>query len=174
MDSKPVDAHQGCAPPPPATLRAHSQPAPEPAPLLPHNLVYDDKKEEISLIDIDEGVWTRGSLPTRKNEYNNGDDDWYKALRYPNFFVEDAKRYTKVQLLASFLYIITEAPNKDIDSGVLQECAKLKEEAKRLGESLCNLDKTDKLAKIPERLKKFNAWVDELESMMNDILDHSQ
>jgi len=136
--------------------------------VLPHNLVYDDIKEEISLIDIDEGVRIRGSLLTRKNEYNNGDDDWYKALRYPNFFVEDANRYTTVQLIASFIYILKGGPNEDLD----QECAQLLEEAERLGESLCNLDKTDDLMKSPQRLKKFNNWVDKLESMMNDILGH--
>ena len=59
-----------------------------------------------------------------------------------------------MQLLASFLYILTEAPNKDIDSGVLQDSAKLKEEAKRLGESLCNLDKQDGQASEDTRTTK--------------------
>ena len=140
--------------------------------VLPHNLVYDDEKEEISLIDIDEGVFNRTSLPSRKNEYTEGEDDWYQALRYPNFFVEDANRYTKVQLLASFLYILMWAPNtEDLGSKMLQACNGLKEEAKRFGESMCCLDKTGKLPKTKVRLEEFNSWVDKLELMINDVLE---
>ena len=139
--------------------------------VLPHNLVYDDEKEEISLIDIDEGVFNRTSLPSRKNEYTEGEDDWYQALRHPNFFVEDANRCTKVQLLASFLYILMWAPNtEDLGSKMLQACNDLKEEAKRFGESMCCLDKTGKLPMTQVRLEEFNSWVDKLELMMNDVL----
>ena len=60
--------------------------------VLPHNLVYDETRGEMTLIDIDEGVrkpeTTGGKdhLLQRKNGYNNDNNDWYIALTYPNAF----------------------------------------------------------------------------------------
>ena len=83
-----------------------------------------------------------------------------------------------MQLLASILYILTRAPqDDDLDDGVLQQkCSELQEEAKKLGESLCKLDKKTgsslkKMMPPPDQLQKFNDWVDKLEKMMNGILD---
>ena len=109
--------------------------------VLPHNLVYDNEARELNLIDVDEGTNARFSLPSRNNEYT-GEMDWYQALRYPNFFLKDGVRYTKVQLVACVLYIYWLAPNKvNLRSEVLEACENLERQAKDLGESMSSLEK---------------------------------
>ena len=139
--------------------------------VLPHNLVYDDEHKEISLIDVDEGVGSE-KLPTRKNVYNEGEEDWYEALRYPNFLVKDKRRYTQVQLLACFLYIQMNASRDDnnLEVGLQQSFNQLVEEAKHLGESFCRLEKTKSLQWTDSRIKEYYHRVDNLVSAMEEVL----
>ena len=132
--------------------------------VLPHNLVFDEATQVLTLIDIDEGVKSgkRGSedhLLQRKNEYNNDGDDWYIAMSYPNALRTAAYLYTKCQLTATFLYLVGRVEN--LSSQSLEMLDALADETKKLGDELCTLDKDDK--KINHKNK------DNLTAMVNKV-----
>ena len=112
--------------------------------VLPHNIVYDEKKSVMTLIDIDEGVRKDSGLHhvdhilRRKNMYRGDSDDWYIALLYPNPLRELAVLYTQSQLIASFLFLMgkVESPTKQTTELHLSVFVK----AKKLGERLYTLD----------------------------------
>lgn len=60
---------------------------------------------------------------------------------------------------------------ENLDAGALGKYAELHEEAKKLGEDLCSLDKTSSLNRTTPRLQKFDPWIDELYVTMSDIVD---
>ena len=81
---------------------------------LPHNIVYDETSNELTLIDVDEGVRKkkcaqvdpRDRLCHRQNSYREDGEDWCRALSYPNVLLDNATAYTQSQLVASFTYFM--------------------------------------------------------------------
>ncbi len=71
---------------------------------LPHNMVYNEGREKIMMIDIDEGTV---GVKAHKRVVEEKDHLLYAYLRYPNFFRawKNRQRYTDLQLAASFLLL---------------------------------------------------------------------
>ena len=121
------------------------------------------------LIDIDEGVPIGQDLLTRKNEYGRkGQEDWYIGLSYPNFYVKDPLKYTKAQLIASFLYLLPRISEAFLENEILSDYLNLKDalkyDARKLGNMLADLDK---------QKVDFSKVVQETRSEVNEILDSS-
>ena len=72
---------------------------------LPHNFVYNEKSNKLALIDLDEGVH-EADAPERV--FEDIASLQYPYLRYPNFLRSwsEAKLYTQIQLLASFMLLV--------------------------------------------------------------------
>jgi hypothetical protein len=99
--------------------------------VLPHNFVFESN--HLHLVDIDEGVSKSKVVYERKLVYD-GEDDWLTAISYPNAVREDNERYTKVQLVASFLILAL------LDHEEVAAVAKLRKEAEEVGELLQRMD----------------------------------
>ena len=114
--------------------------------ILPHNLVFDMTTQEMTLIDMDEGVERTDTDTThilkRKNTYLETDYDWFIAISYPNPLRNNAALYTKAQLLASFLFLMRRINN--VPPQFLAEFEALVEKAGKLGAELCAVDKKDR------------------------------
>jgi len=144
--------------------------------VLPHNLVYDETSKVLTLIDLDEGVMASDELEDdhilqRKNVYGDDADDWYNALSYPNPLRKKAKLYTKCQLVASCLYVV----RKVDDSNQLQETDTLLDlanEATKLGNKLCELDKKEKL--MAEGDEELTHLVDSVYDKMSEIVQPAE
>ena len=142
--------------------------------VLPHNLLYDQESGEMTLIDVDEGVRkpqissAADHILQRKNAYSNDSNDWYIALLYPNVFREFADSYTKLQLIASLLYLITRMDKLTSTSLKLYELIHGK--AERLGVDLCLLDKEDSTLDRTNTTK-YIALVDDLYEDMEKLVD---
>eukprot|EP00529_Nitzschia_sp_RCC80_P017120 CAMPEP_0113470632 /NCGR_PEP_ID=MMETSP0014_2-20120614/16547_1 /TAXON_ID=2857 /ORGANISM="Nitzschia sp." /LENGTH=677 /DNA_ID=CAMNT_0000363211 /DNA_START=126 /DNA_END=2159 /DNA_ORIENTATION=- /assembly_acc=CAM_ASM_000159 len=148
--------------------------------VLPHNIVYDQSTEVLSLIDIDEGVPIGQPLLTRKNEYKGEGDDWYTGLSYPNFYVEDPLRYTQSQLIASFLYLLRivgeELPEGETLSDYVNLTNDLNLNASKLGKILADLDsrKVDFSKVVQETRSDANGLLDSSYLLMFKIMNYNQ
>ena len=134
--------------------------------VLPHNIVWDDKQQKMTLIDIDEGVSKGGEnyidhILQRKNQYFGNSGDWYIAISYPNPLRSYADLYTQTQLIASFLYLMKSVSNPR--SCDLLQYENLHKTAVELGGILVDLDKKDK--KVKKRNKQ------QLKMMVNSAYD---
>ncbi|KAG7366435.1 hypothetical protein IV203_029105 [Nitzschia inconspicua] len=142
--------------------------------VLPHNLVYDQASGEMTLIDVDEGVRkpqissAADHILRRKNAYSNDSNDWYIALLYPNVFREYAESYTKLQLIASFLYLITRIDK--LTSTSLKHYELIHDKAESLGVDLCLLDKEDSMLDRTNTTR-YIASVDDLYKDMEKLVD---
>ena len=146
--------------------------------VLPHNLVYDQSSDEMTLIDLDEGVrmpkveGMADHLLRRKNEFKLDNNDWYIATMYPNALRASAENYTKVQLTASFLYLMEEI--KDPFSEVLVAYDAIFQQAKELGAKLCTLDmEGSSLQRNAESKDEVIAMVDSVYQMMIAIVNNA-
>jgi hypothetical protein len=147
--------------------------------VLPHNIVVDDNSNDMALIDLDEGVIAttasgKVELPKQKNAYNNDNNDWYLALNYPNVFCGDAVGYTKVELIASFVYLMTEKVNMAKVSGRLISSFKdICERAEDLGRKIYDVDKDDTMLDIDienEYLDVIGALYKDMEHLVDEII----
>lgn len=142
--------------------------------VLPHNLVYDQASGEMTLIDVDEGVRkpqisnAADHILQRKNAYSNDSNDWYIALLYPNVFRQYAESYTKLQLIASFLYLITRIDK--LTSTSLKHYELIHDKAESLGVDLCLLDKEDSTLDDTDRAR-YIAGVGDLYKDMEKLVD---
>ena len=73
--------------------------------VLPHNLVYNKSHQKLVLVDLDEGT-VAADAPIRIFQDENSER--FPYLRYPNYLRarSQAKLYTKIQLLFSFLMLV--------------------------------------------------------------------
>uniref|UniRef100_A0A7S2XRW8 Protein kinase domain-containing protein n=1 Tax=Attheya septentrionalis TaxID=420275 RepID=A0A7S2XRW8_9STRA len=101
--------------------------------VLPHNFVFESNHNHLHLVDIDEGVSEMELVYQRELVYD-GEDDWLTAISYPNAVREDKERYTKVQLMASFLILAL------LNHAEVGAVAELRVEAEKVGELLHRMD----------------------------------
>eukprot|EP00978_Attheya_sp_CCMP212_P037250 scaffold174250_cov49-Attheya_sp.AAC.1 len=95
----------------------------------------------------------------------DGEDDWLTAMSYPNAVREDKERYTKVQLMASFLILAL------LDHEKVAAVVELRKEAEEVGESLQRMDIARKgFPSIKQKgvLRTIDSLYDKLNVLMGD------
>lgn len=140
---------------------------------LPHNLVVDPVSNEMTLIDVDEGVRkAKGRMDhilQRKNVYNNDSNDWYIALMYPNTLRRYGESYTKCQLIASFLYLMTIIDN--LTSTALKQFGILHGNAEVLGGRLFHVDiEGEETSDASEYVSSVNGLYEDMERLVDSMI----
>ncbi|KAL3901603.1 MAG: hypothetical protein SGARI_006042, partial [Bacillariaceae sp.] len=140
--------------------------------VLSHNIVVSPVPQKLTLIDIDEGVRPKRmggtGIAKRKNSYKEDDEDWFKAISYPNPLRSQESLYTKVQLLATFFNLMVRVVD-DLPVSIKKKTDALLSKAKALGSALKKLDKRDKRVNLVEH-KNVVTMVNDAENDMNALL----
>ena len=128
--------------------------------VLPHNFAFDGT--HLHLLDIDEGVDEFTPAYARELAYSGGtnDEDWLIAMTYPNAVRNDKRRYTQLQLVASFLTLAS------LDHEDDPTAMELRQKAEVVGKWLQKEDVPDAFIDKERDLREIDSLVESMNALV--------